>query len=133
MRILTVLILLCIASSSLAGTIGSLAQAQESKQPEGEKPTIFTRAPCDQLPNMINTIAKYKEDLLFIGDGMTFSAQTGRPNNGGMMFFVNQDTGTWSMLQLFADGMSCMIMNGRTFQPYTGPSPYGNNVPTDDR
>jgi len=133
MRILTVLILLFIASSSLAGTIGSLAQAQESKRPEGEKPTIFTRAPCDQLPNMINTIAKYKEDLLFIGDGMTFSAQTGRPNNGGMMFFVNQDTGTWSMLQLFADGMSCMIMNGRAFEPYTGPSSYVKDVPMDDR
>ena len=120
MRILTVLILLLVANSSLA---------QESKTPEGEKPTIFTRAPCDPLPNMIETIAKYKEDLLFIGDGMTFSAQTGRPNNGGMMFFVNQDTGTWSMLQLFADGMSCMIMNGKRFEPYTGPSPYGNDTP----
>ena len=129
MRILTVLILLLLAPVTMSSMTGSIAQAQESKTPEGEKPTIFTRAPCDPLPNMIETIAKYKEDLLFIGDGMTFSAQTGRPNNGGMMFFVNQDTGTWSMLQLFADGMSCMIMNGKRFEPYTGPSPYGNDTP----
>ena len=129
MRILTVLILLLLAPVTMAGMTASLAQAQESKTPEGEKPTIFTRAPCDPLPNMIETIAKYKEDLLFIGDGMTFSAKTGQPHNGGMMFFVNQDTGTWSMLQLFADGMSCMIMNGKRFEPYTGPSPYGNDTP----
>tara|TARA_B110000977_G_C10899331_1_gene424604 strand:- start:47 stop:439 length:393 start_codon:yes stop_codon:yes gene_type:complete len=129
MRILTVLILLLLAPVTMSSMTGSIAQAQESKTPEGEKPTIFTRAPCDPLPNMIETIAKYKEDLLFIGDGMTFSAQTGQPNNGGMMFFVNQDTGTWSMLQLFGDGMSCMIMNGKSFKPFTGPS-YFANTPT---
>lgn len=121
---------LLLAFAVCISVFATTALAQESKTPEGEKPTIFTRAPCDSLPDMLETIAKYKEDLLFIGDGMTFSAQTGRPNNGGMMFFVNQDTGTWSMLQLFGDGMSCMIMNGKSFKPFTGPS-YFANTPTD--
>jgi|TARA_B110000977_G_C10985595_1_gene457823 hypothetical protein len=129
MRILTVLILLLLAPVTMAGMTASLAQAQESKKPEGDALTIFTRAPCDMFPKMVDTIKKYKEELLFVGDGMTFSAKTGQPHNGGMMFFVNQDTGTWSMLQLFADGMSCMIMNGKRFEPYTGPSPYGNDTP----
>ena len=71
---------------------------------------------------------KYKEELLFTGNGMTFSAKTGQPFRGGMMFFVNQDTGTWSMLQLFGDGMSCMIMNGRDFEPFAGKSMYKDKL-----
>lgn len=116
MKILATLLLLFLANTSLA---------QENTTPlptPTERPALFMRAPCDPLPTMVETISKYKEELLFIGDGMTFSAQTGQPFNGGMMFFVNQETGTWSMLQLFADGMACMVMNGRKFQPYTGPS-----------
>lgn len=102
----------------------------QSKEPQGEKPTMFTRSPCDPLPVMLETIKKYGEELLFTGNGMTFSAQTGQPLVGGLMFFVNQDKGTWSVLQLFNDGMACMVMNGRDFTPYTGPKKYtGQKVP----
>lgn len=102
----------------------------QSKEPQGEKPTMFTRSPCDPLPKMVETIETYGEELLFTGNGMTFSAQTGQPFIGGMMFFVNQDKGTWSVVQLFKDGMACMVMNGRDFTPYTGPKTYtGQKVP----
>jgi len=33
-------------------------------------------------------------------------------------------------VQLFNDGMACMVMNGRDFTPYTGPKTYtGQKVP----
>ena len=28
----------------------------QSKEPQGEKPTMFTRSPCDPLPVMLETI-----------------------------------------------------------------------------
>jgi hypothetical protein len=117
MKILAILLLLFLANTSLAQE-----NTNPLPTPNFKSSALFTRAPCDPLPTMVETISKYKEELLFMGDGMTFSGQTGQPFNGGMMFFVNQETGTWSMLQLFADGMACMVMNGRKFQPYTGPS-----------
>ena len=88
----------------------------------------FPQVPDQSKPEvaeMTNTIKKYKEELLFSGTGLTFSAQTGQPYNGGMFFFTNQDTGSWTLLQAFGDGMACMIMNGKNFRPYTGEQPYG--------
>ena len=120
MTILCFLGLLLLTTNPLA--------AEVNKLPKGDIPTLFTRAPCDPLPKMLQTMKKYKEELLFTGNGMTFSAKTGEPFRGGMMFFVNQDTGTWSMLQLFGDGMSCMIMNGRDFEPFAGKPMYKDKL-----
>lgn len=87
-----------------------------------QSPALLLKQPCDRSDKMFETIKKYKENLLFVGKGMTFGIQ-GQPYNGAMMFFTNQDTGTWSLLQVYADGMSCMIMNGREFNPYSGAQP----------
>jgi len=35
------------------------------------------------------------------------------------MFFVNQDTGTWSLMMLYGDGTACMTAIGTEFKPYT--------------
>lgn len=107
----------------IAGIIGLAANqslAQDFKSPTGDIPTMFTRTPCNELSKLVDSIKPYDETLLFTGDGMTFSAQTGQPFRGGMMFYTNQDTGTWSLLQLFGDGYACLIMNGNKFTPYSG-------------
>jgi hypothetical protein len=57
-----------------------------------------------------------------MGEGMSFAAQSGQGFMGGMMFFTNQETGTWSMLQLYGDGTACLVINGRKFAPYSGPT-----------
>ena len=85
---------------------------------------VFLKAPCGTVAEMTNTIEKYKEEMLFHGTGLTFSPQN-QIYNGGMFFFTNQDTGSWTVLQVFPDGMACMIFNGKNFQPYTGDQPYG--------
>ena len=90
-----------------------------------QQPSIILRAPCDTFVKMTETIKKYKEELLFSGTGLTFSVQN-QPYRGGMFFFTNQDTGSWTLLQAFGDGMACMIMNGKNFNPYTGEQPYGD-------
>ena len=90
-----------------------------------QSPAVMIRQPCDRADKMFETLRKYEEHLLFVGKGMTFGIQ-GQPYNGGMMFFTNQDTGSWTILQIYGDGMACMIMNGKNFQPYIGDQPYGD-------
>lgn len=89
-----------------------------------QSPAVILRQPCDRADKMFAVVKKYKEHLLFVGQGMTFGIQ-GQPYNGAMMFFTNQETGSWTVLQVYKDGMACMIMNGTKFEPYSGDQPYG--------
>ena len=94
-----------------------LAQQQTAKM-------FLTQQPCDVFDKMFDTIKKYGEEMLFTGDGIQFSAPSGQPFKGGSFFFVNQDSGTWSHIMIYGDGMACMVANGQNFAPYSGPQPY---------
>lgn len=89
------------------------AHAQDAKK-------FFVQQPCAPFPQMFQTVANYGEQMLFTGSGLQFGAQDGQPFTGGSFFFVNQDTGTWSHIMVYGDGMGCMISNGTNFEPYTG-------------
>ena len=106
---------------ALALCIGSLSMSPALAQTTNTGKTFFAKQPCDKLSKMMDTVKDYEEDLLFLGEGMAFAAQSGQGFMGGMMFFTNQETGTWSMLQLYGDGTACLVMNGRGFAPYSGP------------
>jgi len=123
------LFIIVFASVSTASMTSNIhAFAQEGQQPPREQledPTqkrFITTQPCDLFPKMLEIVKGYKEDLLFTGEGMSFAASNGQGYMGGMMFFTNQDTGTWSMLQVYGDGTACLVMNGRKFAPYGGPT-----------
>ena len=73
---------------------------------------------CDNVENMFSLIKDYGEQPLFMGNGM-ITLLDGQIVQGGTMFFVNQETGTWSMVTLFADGTSCMTQLGTGFSPYS--------------
>lgn len=90
--------------------------AQESKR-------FITTQPCDPFDKMFETVKRYDEQLLFTGKGIQFSAQDGKPYSGSSFFFVNQDTGTWSHVIIYGDGMGCMVANGTGFEPYVGAQP----------
>ena len=106
---------------ALALCIGSLSMSPALAQTTNTAKTFITKQPCDELSKMMDVIKGYNEDLLFLGEGMSFAAQSGQGFMGGMMFFTNQETGTWSMLQVFGDGTGCLVMNGKDFAPYSGP------------
>ncbi len=109
------LLLACAVSISL---LASTVFAQEQNQ---SKRFITTQA-CDPVVKMSDIVMnKYGEQPLFQGGGLQFSAQNGQPYRSSMMFFVNQDTGTWSLISLYEDGTACMVANGRDFEPYSGP------------
>ena len=109
------LLLACAVSISLLATT---AFAQEQNQ---SKRFITTQA-CDPVVKMSDVVMnKYGEKPLFQGEGIQFAAPTGQPYKSAMMFFVNQDSGTWSLVSLYEDGTACMVANGRDFEPYSGP------------
>lgn len=108
---LTAALLVCFAAF-----VGS-AEAQQQDR------LMMTRAPCAPFADMIKTATKYGEQPLFIGSsGSTFDARSGREYVGGMFFLVNQESEkrSWTMFQIFEDGMACMLFNGYGFQPYSG-------------
>ena len=110
-----ILTTLCVAMMVLGYTN---AVAQDKAQAESKM--IVMQAPCGEADKMVNLTKKHDEQVLFLGEGITFAAGTGRSLTGGMIFTVNQDTGTWTMFQLYGDGVACMLMNGGNFQPYMG-------------
>ena len=81
--------------------------------------TFYAAQPCDQIENIFATVYSYGETPLFTGNGIQFGNQANTPYFGGSMFFVNQDTGTWSLISAYPDGMACMVANGTDFKPYT--------------
>jgi hypothetical protein len=106
---------------ALALCIGSLSMSPALAQTTNTAKIFIAKQPCDVFQKMMYTVKDYEEDLLFLGEGMSFAAQSGKGFMGGMMFFTNQETGTWSMLQVFGDGTACLVMNGKDFAPYSGP------------
>jgi len=111
----------------LAGAIALLpviSVAQENpkalKSPTAR--TFFATHACDNVMTMTDlVVGKYREQPLFKAMGLQFSAQDGKAYAGSMMMFVNQDTGTWSLITLYPDGTGCMVATGREFEPYNGP------------
>ena len=97
-------------------TIVPCASAQESQEKR-----FYTYQACDHPLKMTDiVVGKYGEQPLFNGLGVQFHVN-GTPYQSSVMFFTNQDTGTWSMVSLYPDGTACMIANGTKFEPYAGP------------
>ena len=91
--------------------ISTAAIAQE------ETKYFHTKQECAPVEVMIDVVRNYGEEPLFTGQSLTFSIE-GQSFTGGSMFFVNQDTGTWTMLTMYRDGTACMSAVGTEFKPY---------------
>jgi len=90
----------------------SISAAQDTKY-------FNTKQECFPLGTFMNTvITNYKEKPLFTGSGLTVGID-GTSYPGGVMFFVNQDTGTWTLATLYSDGTACINGVGSDFEPYT--------------
>lgn len=84
---------------------------------------IISVQPCFETFEMVDEYIKYntKQTRLFgaVGD---FNAVT--PNNqevflpGIVTVYADQDTGEFTMTKTFDDGVTCLITEGRFFQPY---------------
>jgi hypothetical protein len=69
---------------------------------------------------MAQVVGRWSEHALFSGKGVTIGALDGMPYNGGVMLFVNQDSGTWTLGTMYSNGMVCISAAGTEFVPYSG-------------
>ena len=89
------------------------ANAQQTKQ-------FIVSQPCDNVLSMTDKIvSEYGEEPLFVGIGNQLSARDGNWYSSSMMYFVNQASGTWSLVSLYQDGTACMVAAGTKFEPYS--------------
>jgi hypothetical protein len=100
--------------------IVSFANAQDASKDK----MFFVTQFCGPWEDVMDTPKKYKEGMLFSGTGVQFSTTNGQMFQGGMFFFVNQETGSYSIINVYADGMACMVQTGKDFAPYSGPQPW---------
>ena len=65
-----------------------------------------------------NTVVNWGEKPLIRAQGVQFGPE-GTKYESSMMYFVNQDTGTWSLIALYPDSIACVIAAGTKFTPYS--------------
>ncbi len=102
------------------GLIGSPVSAQEPKKENYS--ILYTSHVCDTYQNISAWIeGEFKEKLLFrgIGTAVYEDPQSYGELDGVMQYFVNQDSGTWSMVYVFDIERTCIMASGVNFQPYT--------------
>ena len=109
----------------IASAIVLLSTSVYAQDSNSDKKYFFTRAECWPSEKFMSLIMnRWGEDALFTGTGITFS-QDGKSFQGGMMFFVNQDSGTWTIANMYADGTVCIHNAGIDFSPFSIKKPKG--------
>ena len=105
---------LALAFAMWISILAPTAFAQETTQ-------FITSQPCDNVIDMVEKISsEYGEEPLFVGNGNQLSARDGNWYSSSMMYFVNQDSGTWSLVSLYPDGTACLVAAGTKFEPFVG-------------
>lgn len=94
-----------------AGLLGCVPVAASAQQ------NLYTVQPCSSMQEMANIMRVFEEDSLFTGTA-TQSHISGYEFESYVLFQVNQDTGTWSLIQFFEDGTTCLLVRGNNFEPY---------------
>lgn len=84
---------------------------------ENTEKMFYTVNACDRWDKVATEMAKYQEDVLFTGTIVQFHMSQ-QPYNGHMLFQVNQETGTWSLVSLWQDGTACVVATGKEFAPF---------------
>lgn len=97
-----------IAAFILIGT-GGVAQ---------EATPFYSYQECATMQSLAQQTASYGETVLFTG-GIIQTHASGQMVGGQMIFTVNQDSGTWTLIHVFNNSISCMVANGNNFEPYT--------------
>lgn len=103
---------------------GSLTTSSIAQEIPDNKKRIIHSMPCDSRANMYALIAKYREGMLFWGTGLINEFTTGQWYEGNTQVFVNQETGNFTIIVNWPDGISCLLMNGKQFTPYAGLNPW---------
>lgn len=81
-----------------------------------ETVNLYTVQDCGAPMQMFSIGVAMGEDLLFEGTSTVIGID-GIAYDGVMLFAVNQNTGSWSMYTIYADGTTCLTTFGNDFAP----------------
>ena len=74
---------------------------------------------CDHVKALTQrVVVNWGEKPLIQSQGIQFGPDNSKYESS-MMYFVNQSTGTWSLLALYPQNMACVIAAGTKFTPYS--------------
>lgn len=74
---------------------------------------------CDNVQALTQrTVINWGEKPLIKAQGVQ-TAPNGKKYQSSMMYFVNQDTGTWSLIALYPNQWACIIAAGTKMEPYS--------------
>ena len=80
---------------------------------------MMTVQECDEVKALTQrAVVNWGEKPLIQSIGVQFGPDNSKYQSS-MMYFVNQDTGTWSLLALYPDNIACIIAAGTKFSPYS--------------
>ena len=109
-----------------AVTLALVLAANQTLAQDSRKEFIVSQL-CDQSQKIASMILfEYNEKPLFSALGNQLSAQSGEWYESEIVYFVNQDTGTWSLVSLYQDGWACLVAGGTHFEPYAGKADLAN-------
>lgn len=101
--------------ASIIVLISTITFAQET----ANKKYFYTRQECYPAKEFMSLVMdNWKEEALFTGNSWVLDTD-GKAFQGGAMFFVNQDTGTWTIASLYGDGTICIVTAGTEFSPFS--------------
>jgi len=103
--------------------LGTSAIAQDSVPRIQDQFHAIIAVPCSEKSNFYTDIASnmYTEQILFnsIAINTILSPQGVEYSMSSVIgILVNQDTGTFSVIMVFEDGVSCLLTDGNNFTPY---------------
>lgn len=81
-------------------------------------PTFLSKQPCAPMQEVAEIAMQSGETILFNGQILNQHI-TGQMVKAEFVFTVNQDTGSWTLVSLYPNGIACMVGNGTHFVPYT--------------
>lgn len=103
---------------ALAFVLGLTIVFPSNAQEKNNTKYFYTKQECYPAAEFMQMVMSYDEIALFTGSGVTIGYDS-KTFQGAVMFFVNQDTGTWTLGTLYGDNSVCINAAGTFFEPYT--------------
>lgn len=97
--------------------LATAAYSQTEPQDEQELLFFLSQQPCASVDIVLRDAENYQEQPLLSGQGL-LAHPNGNVYESSMMLFVNQDTGTWSLVALYPNLTACLVTQGSNFQPF---------------
>ena len=86
---------------------------------QSQKEPFISLQPCATYMEMAQQTSNHGETALFRGEALQIYAPTGQGHESQILFQVNQETGSWTLIALWPNDTACMIINGTKFEPYS--------------